>query len=181
MQPLADPLLVHQAADEARFFVYAYNATTLVTTAGLALGLFFIITAIALYYYYYSNTTNGRRSGREWEYTGNQSYNTLGLVEVLDLLEKAWAMYDVQEVECRRRLVCEAHLLPPDTVNKPMAGTLTHLLSQVTEDMLGQTSEDFADSVRQLQAAAQYGKEANSCQPYVQHCPHVGLSDLPHY
>ena len=57
-------------ADAARFYVYAYNTTTLVTTAGLALGIFFIVTAIALYAYYYSGLDTAKRSDRSWERGG---------------------------------------------------------------------------------------------------------------
>ncbi|CAL4168978.1 unnamed protein product, partial [Meganyctiphanes norvegica] len=40
-------------SEEARFLVYYYNSTTLVTTGALALGIGFVILSLAFYYFYY--------------------------------------------------------------------------------------------------------------------------------
>nr|XP_045622942.1 uncharacterized protein LOC123773335 [Procambarus clarkii] len=172
--------MVEQMADEARFFVYSYNATTLVTTAGLAMGLFFIITAIALYYYYYVEV--GLRRNEKYRRTGTSHGNDRTIdayFDILDLLEKAWAIYAVESQDCRRRVVCEAHLPSASLINQPVAGVLTELFGQVTEEMLGQMDEGDAASVRDLQLAAQYGRTVRSCQAYERHCPDQQLATLP--
>ncbi|KAG7173970.1 putative DM4/DM12 family-like protein 26 [Homarus americanus] len=169
-EDLAKVSLVEEMADKARFFVYNYNATTLVTTAGLALGLFFIVTAIALYYYYYATTNR-----HSYTYATKSDF-----VNVLYLLEEAWALYDIREQECRRRVVCEAHLPDARYVNKPVSGILSELLSQVTEDTLNNADQELAAAVRDLQLAAQYGRSVRSCQAYAKYCLTITLADVPH-
>ncbi|XP_069958752.1 uncharacterized protein [Cherax quadricarinatus] len=121
--------LVQAAADEARFFVYAYNATTLVTTAGLVLGIFFVVTAVALYLYYLVQEEKLKK--KNWEYKGgNYRQDKSGGVYlgVVELLEQAWALYNIEGQDCRRSLVCEAHLPTASHVNFPVSETLKHLL-----------------------------------------------------
>ncbi|XP_047502659.1 uncharacterized protein LOC125048153 [Penaeus chinensis] len=170
--------MMRSLADEARFFVYAYNTTTLVTTAGLALGIFFVITALVLYFYYYS-TTNGRAGG-EWEYSGNGRSSYDYVADILGYLEKAFIDYGVEQEECRRRLMCEAHLPNAHLVNKPVVDTLTHLMSQVTDEDVATATTQEATAVRNIQLAARHGLDEQGCQTYEQACPHVSLSSVVH-
>ncbi|KAK8725399.1 hypothetical protein OTU49_010843 [Cherax quadricarinatus] len=133
--------LVQAAADEARFFVYAYNATTLVTTAGLVLGIFFVVTAVALYLYYLVQEEKLKK--KNWEYKGgNYRQDKSGGVYlgVVELLEQAWALYNIEGQDCRRSLVCEAHLPTASHVNFPVSETLKHLLGK-TEQVLSHSKD----------------------------------------
>ncbi|KAK8725400.1 hypothetical protein OTU49_010843 [Cherax quadricarinatus] len=171
--------LVQAAADEARFFVYAYNATTLVTTAGLVLGIFFVVTAVALYLYYLVQEEKLKK--KNWEYKGgNYRQDKSGGVYlgVVELLEQAWALYNIEGQDCRRSLVCEAHLPTASHVNFPVSETLKHLLGQVTEDMLGEVDKGQAAVVRDLQLAAQYGRTVKNCLAYERYCPGQGLANI---
>ncbi|XP_042891821.1 uncharacterized protein LOC122266251 [Penaeus japonicus] len=170
--------MVRSLVDEARFFVYAYNTTTLVTTAGLALGIFFIVTALVLYFYYYSTTTG--RAGGEWEYSGNDYSRYDYVADILGYLEKAFIDYGVEQEECRRRLVCEAHLPSAHLTNKPVVDTLTHLVSQVTDEDVAVAQPHDAATAQNLQLAARHGLEVQECQAYEQACPHVALSNVVH-
>ncbi|XP_037772577.1 uncharacterized protein LOC119568217 [Penaeus monodon] len=170
--------MMRSLADEARFFVYAYNTTTLVTTAGLALGIFFIITALVLYFYYYSSTTG--REGGQWEYSGNDYSRYDYVADILGYLEKAFIDYGVEQEECRRRLVCEAHLPNAHLVNKPIVDTLTHLVSQVTDEDVAAANAHDAAAAQNLQLAARHGLDEQGCQAYEQACPHVALSSAVH-
>ena len=62
--------MFNEMVEEARYLVYFYNTTTLVTTGGLLLGIVFIFLALALYFYYYVSDGNSGRSdggsGRNW-------------------------------------------------------------------------------------------------------------------
>ncbi|XP_027239576.1 uncharacterized protein [Penaeus vannamei] len=171
--------MMRSLADEARFFVYAYNTTTLVTTAGLALGIFFIITALVLYFYYYSTTTTGRAGG-EWEYSGNDYSRYDYVADILGYLEKAFIDYGVEQEECRRRLVCEAHLPNAHLVNKPVVDTLTHLVSQVTDEDVAAAHAHDAAAAQNIQLAARHGLDEHDCQTYEETCPHVALSSVVH-
>ncbi|KAK4306378.1 hypothetical protein Pmani_021797 [Petrolisthes manimaculis] len=185
---LEDPeaTLFTSLADDARFFVYSYNSSTLILTVGLTLGLFFVITALALYVFYFA--TNGRRrTDRSWEggEGAKSDYDeddpTLNLTStVLDLLEKAWLAYGVKEEACRRRVACEAYMLAAIGVDKPEATILTQVLGQVTEDDLTRVTSTRAEAVRDILHAANYGHEFKNCQHYATHCPFTSLATPVH-
>ncbi|XP_068243994.1 uncharacterized protein [Palaemon carinicauda] len=174
----ADSLTLRDLGETARFFVYAYNSTTLVTTAGLALGVFFLSAAALLYIFYYSSSS-GRSGGGDWEYTGGRSRHSRDFTGVLGLLEKTWAIYGVEDPECRRRLICQAHLPNAHKINGVVSGLLTELTSQVKRDMPALDSQDKL-MARDLLEAAKQAQVRGDCQKYYQKCSQHSLDSLQH-
>ncbi|XP_066968336.1 uncharacterized protein [Macrobrachium rosenbergii] len=173
---LADSLTLRDLEEKARFFVYAYNSTTLVTTAGLALGVFFISAAILLYIFYYSAST-GRSSGGDWEYQGGKGRYRRDFTNALGLLERAWAIYGVEGPECRRRLICEAHLPNAPKMNGVVAGLLTELTSQMRRDLPSLEGQGKVTAGDLLRAATQ-ALVRRDCRKYFRKCAQLSLASL---
>ncbi|XP_050725588.1 uncharacterized protein LOC127003236 [Eriocheir sinensis] len=179
---MGDGALAAAAAERARFFVYAYNTSTLVTTAGLALGIFFLVTAIALYAYYYSTADEFKNKDRGgWQRDEDNAIpDTSRLAAgVLGLLEQAWAGYGVEEQACRRRVSCEASLWASQGVNMPSAVLLSGLIGQVTYEDVVEAGGNAVTDMYELRQAAERGGRNKDCQAYEHDCPHVTIASLP--
>lgn len=165
---------------EARLLDGVFNNTSIDLNSILALVLIGILALVTIGPNFLGGSSSYNRGGYEYSdyggYGDQQFYkrsdaNVDNLAGKMYQLEQAFKKYEVNEIECRMYVACEASQVDRLEENGPLAKIVFDILSKGrnNEEKLDSDLEGLTQSFEYGSAALQYGK-VDGCQPLRNKC-----------